>query len=75
VSPPKRAHTQVRPCIGAGLRARQREAARDGRPTNTGQFSSFVAVREKMIVDMGPPFERLTDSFHETGLVFGKKVG
>jgi hypothetical protein len=32
---------------GAGLCARQREAARDGRPTNTSYFSSFVVSVKK----------------------------
>ena len=32
---------------GAGLRARQRKAARDGRPTNTSHYSSFVVSVRK----------------------------
>ena len=31
----------------AGLRPRQREAARDGRPTNPSHFSSFVVSGRK----------------------------
>jgi diacylglycerol kinase (ATP) len=47
------------PLSGAGLRARQGEAARGARPTNTSPFPIFRGIREEMLVgiERGAPMK------------------